>query len=175
MDFAFDRSHVLLIAETSLEGRSGFCLMLDELPDEVTGLPQGFIAYMAVEPDARRHGVATRAARRPLRMRRARARPAALGADGNRRQRAGARILRAGRLRHRTAPVVQAALGSPVYSPPAARHARHHPAGVAALWFASRIPRTLTVFVIAAFIAFGVAPDLCGSSSGACRAAGRSR
>jgi predicted PurR-regulated permease PerM len=30
--------------------------------------------------------------------------------------------------------------------------------GLAALWFASRIPRTLTVFVIAAFIAFGVAP-----------------
>ena len=29
---------------------------------------------------------------------------------------------------------------------------------VAALWFAARIPRTLTVFVIAAFIAFGVAP-----------------
>ena len=32
--------------------------------------------------------------------------------------------------------------------------------GVAALWFASRIPRTLTVFVIAAFIAFGVHPIL---------------
>ena len=30
--------------------------------------------------------------------------------------------------------------------------------GVALLWFASRIPRTLSVFVIAAFIAFGVAP-----------------
>jgi len=29
---------------------------------------------------------------------------------------------------------------------------------VVALWFASHIPRTLTVFVIAAFIAFGVAP-----------------
>ncbi|MGP6159284.1 MAG: AI-2E family transporter [Vulcanimicrobiaceae bacterium] len=30
--------------------------------------------------------------------------------------------------------------------------------GVALLWFASRIPRTISVFVIAAFIAFGVAP-----------------
>jgi predicted PurR-regulated permease PerM len=30
--------------------------------------------------------------------------------------------------------------------------------GLALLWFASRIPRTLSVFVIAAFIAFGVAP-----------------
>ena len=58
-DYAFDRSHVLLIAETDLDGRVGFLLMLDEMPDEVTGLPQGFIAYMAVEPDARRHGVAT--------------------------------------------------------------------------------------------------------------------
>lgn len=29
---------------------------------------------------------------------------------------------------------------------------------IAALWFASRIPRTLTVFIIAAFIAFGVVP-----------------
>jgi hypothetical protein len=28
--------------------------------------------------------------------------------------------------------------------------------GLAALWFASRIPRTLTVFTLAAFIAFGV-------------------
>ena len=31
---------------------------------------------------------------------------------------------------------------------------------IAALWFASRIPRTLSVFVIAAFIAFGVNPIL---------------
>jgi predicted PurR-regulated permease PerM len=30
--------------------------------------------------------------------------------------------------------------------------------GLAALWFASRIPRTLTVFTLAAFIAFGVRP-----------------
>ena len=32
--------------------------MLDTLDDEVSGLPQGFIAYMAVEPSARRTGVA---------------------------------------------------------------------------------------------------------------------
>ena len=30
--------------------------------------------------------------------------------------------------------------------------------GLAALWFASRIPRTMSIFVIAAFIAFGVQP-----------------
>jgi ribosomal protein S18 acetylase RimI-like enzyme len=58
--FAFERSYILAIAETALEGPVGFLLMLDELPDEVTGMPQGFIAYMAVEPEARRHGVATR-------------------------------------------------------------------------------------------------------------------
>ncbi|HXO18023.1 MAG TPA: GNAT family N-acetyltransferase [Candidatus Dormibacteraeota bacterium] len=61
---AFDRlclivesqSHVTLIARS--DGRRvGFLLLLDELPDEVTLLPQGFVAYMAVEPDARRDGV----------------------------------------------------------------------------------------------------------------------
>ena len=56
--FAFDASYVLLVAESGLDGPQGFCLMLDSLPDEVTGLPQGFVAYMAVEPDARRRGIA---------------------------------------------------------------------------------------------------------------------
>jgi len=60
VEFAFDRSFALFVAESALEGRIGFLLMLDEMPDEVTGMPQGFIAYMAVEPDARRHGVASR-------------------------------------------------------------------------------------------------------------------
>jgi ribosomal protein S18 acetylase RimI-like enzyme len=61
---AFDRlcqivesqSHVTLIARHDGR-RAGFLLLLDELPDEVTLLPQGFVAYMAVEPDARRDGV----------------------------------------------------------------------------------------------------------------------
>lgn len=61
---AFDRlceivatqSHVTLIARRNGE-RAGFLLMLDELPDEVTTLPQGFVAYMAVEPDHRGAGV----------------------------------------------------------------------------------------------------------------------
>ncbi len=58
IDFAFDGSYVLLIAQSELDGPLGFCLMLDSLPDEVSGLPQGFVAYMAVEPDARRRGIA---------------------------------------------------------------------------------------------------------------------
>lgn len=63
---AFDRlceivdsqSHAALIARHGGE-RVGFLLLLDELPDEVTLLPQGFVAYMAVEPSARRTGVGT--------------------------------------------------------------------------------------------------------------------
>lgn len=61
---AFDRlyeivqnqSHVALVAERDGE-RLGFILLLDGLPDEVTLLPQGFVAYMAVKPGARGEGV----------------------------------------------------------------------------------------------------------------------
>jgi len=60
VDYALDRSHVLLIAENALDGSVGFLLMLDDLPDEVSALPQGFVAYMAVEPAARRRRVAAR-------------------------------------------------------------------------------------------------------------------
>ena len=50
------QSHVSLIAE--LDGkRVGFLLMLDTLPDEVSGLPQAFVAYMAVERTHRGEGV----------------------------------------------------------------------------------------------------------------------
>ncbi|HEY5258654.1 MAG TPA: GNAT family N-acetyltransferase [Candidatus Baltobacteraceae bacterium] len=49
------RSYVGLIAQDG-PTRVGFALMLDTLPDEVTGLEQGFIAYMAVEPARRREG-----------------------------------------------------------------------------------------------------------------------
>ena len=63
---AFDRlceivdsqSHATLIARRGGE-RVGFLLLLDELPDEVTLSPQGFVAYMAVEPRARGTGVGT--------------------------------------------------------------------------------------------------------------------
>jgi len=58
VEFITDRSHILLIAETDIDVPLGFLLMLDDVPDEVTGLPQAFVAYMAVEPAARRRGVA---------------------------------------------------------------------------------------------------------------------
>ncbi len=49
-------SHAALVAE--YDGRrAGFALLIDDMPDEVTSMPQGFIAYMAVEPALRRHGV----------------------------------------------------------------------------------------------------------------------
>lgn len=51
-----DQSHVTLVAERGGE-RLGFVLLLDGLPDEVTLLPQGFVAYMAVKPGARGEGV----------------------------------------------------------------------------------------------------------------------
>ena len=61
---AFDRlceivesqPHATLIARRAGK-RVGFLLLLDELPDEVTLLPQAFVAYMAVEPGARRDGI----------------------------------------------------------------------------------------------------------------------
>ena len=55
--FVRDQSHVILIAESSME-KLGFLIMLDKVPDEVSGAPQAFVAYMAVEPHVRRHGVA---------------------------------------------------------------------------------------------------------------------
>jgi ribosomal protein S18 acetylase RimI-like enzyme len=51
-----DQPHVTLIAQNA--GKSvGFLLMLDDLPDEVTSLAQGFVAYMAVDPEYRQTGV----------------------------------------------------------------------------------------------------------------------
>lgn len=50
------QSHATLIARRSGE-RVGFLLLLDAMPDEVTLMPQAFVAYMAVEPGHRRAGV----------------------------------------------------------------------------------------------------------------------
>lgn len=63
---AFDRldeivtaqSHIAFVA-TEAGKRVGFVLLLDELPDEVTLTAQGFIAYMAVNPDRRGAGIGT--------------------------------------------------------------------------------------------------------------------
>lgn len=58
-EFIFRRSHVLLIAESTM-GKIGFLVLLYDIPDEVCDASQAFIAYMAVESHARRHGVGRR-------------------------------------------------------------------------------------------------------------------
>ncbi len=55
-EYVFDQSHLVLLAHDG-ERNLGFLLLLDSLPDEVTAAPQAFVAYMAVEPAARRGGV----------------------------------------------------------------------------------------------------------------------
>ena len=59
LDFVFKQSHVLYVAERAGKP-AGFVLMLDTMPDEVTRMPQGFVAYMAVEPSQRRYGIGSR-------------------------------------------------------------------------------------------------------------------
>lgn len=59
VDFVFRQSHAFFVAQVDGE-RTGFVLMLDTMPDEVTRMPQGFVAYMAVEPSHRRDGIASR-------------------------------------------------------------------------------------------------------------------
>lgn len=59
LDFVFRQPHVLYLAERR-GTRAGFIILLDTMPDEVTRMPQGFIAYMAVEPSERRHGIGSR-------------------------------------------------------------------------------------------------------------------
>lgn len=50
------QSHEILIAE--VDGvRAGFLILLFDLPDEVTGIEQGFIAFMSVNLAFRRRGV----------------------------------------------------------------------------------------------------------------------
>ncbi|TAM62077.1 GNAT family N-acetyltransferase [bacterium] len=57
--FAFCRAreHRLLIAEEA-GSAVGFLLLLVNFPHEVTGLPEGYVAYVAVEPEQRRRGAA---------------------------------------------------------------------------------------------------------------------
>lgn len=51
------RAHDVLIAGDAEP--LGFLLLLRDMPDEVTSGEQAFVAYMAVEPHARRRGIAT--------------------------------------------------------------------------------------------------------------------
>lgn len=59
LDFVYREPHVVFIAERA-GAPAGFLLMLTAMPDEVTRMPQGFVAYMAVEPSARGNGIGSR-------------------------------------------------------------------------------------------------------------------
>jgi ribosomal protein S18 acetylase RimI-like enzyme len=65
------QSHLALVADC--DGIAcGFLLLLDALPDDVTALPQAFVAYMAVEPSYQRKGIGAallRAAEREAKQR----------------------------------------------------------------------------------------------------------
>ncbi len=50
------RAHIAFVAERDGE-RAGFILVVESMPDEVTGDDQAFIAYTAVEPRMRGMGV----------------------------------------------------------------------------------------------------------------------
>jgi len=56
LDIVHSRSNAIFIAADG-ELRLGFALLVFDLPDEVTGLPQAFLAYMAVEEGQRGHGI----------------------------------------------------------------------------------------------------------------------
>jgi ribosomal protein S18 acetylase RimI-like enzyme len=60
VDFSLRHAHTLIVAEDALEGALGFLILIEDIPDEVTGLQQAFVAYMAVEPHARRRGIGAR-------------------------------------------------------------------------------------------------------------------
>lgn len=57
--YIFSHQFDLLIADdvAHADRPVGFLLLLRDLPDEVTATEQAFVAYMAVEPDARRQGI----------------------------------------------------------------------------------------------------------------------
>lgn len=58
LEYVYAQSHVILVAEENGQ-KLGFLILLDTMPDEVTLSPQAFVAYMAVEPAARKRGVGT--------------------------------------------------------------------------------------------------------------------
>ncbi len=111
VEFVTDRSHVLVIAETDVDGPLGFILMLDDIPDEVTGLPQAFVAYMAVEPHARRSRVGGQLLRAAEDAARARGLPniSLMVTEDNLPAR---RTVRPSRLRDRAPALVQAAVAA---------------------------------------------------------------
>jgi len=57
VEYVLAREHDVLIAEVD-GAPAGFALLIYDLPDEITLTEQTFIAYMAVEPERQRRGIA---------------------------------------------------------------------------------------------------------------------
>ena len=152
---------------------AGFVLMLDTMPDEVTRMPQGFVAYMAVEPWARGRGIGSRLLSAAEDEARRRGLPymGLMVTEDN----AAAR-----RLYERAGYTIQAAFAMQAALEGANRRRVWMTVAVIvllalALWFATRIPKTIAVFLIAAFVASAVHPSLSGSRSTVFRGSGLSR
>ena len=60
IDESLSRSHCAARSPATRMHRFGFLLMLDADPDDVTGQPQAYVVYVAVQPEYRRRGVARR-------------------------------------------------------------------------------------------------------------------
>lgn len=58
LDSLEGRDYHAFVAESGGR-RAGFVLLLEDLPDEITGMPQAFVVFMAVVPEFRRSGVGT--------------------------------------------------------------------------------------------------------------------
>jgi ribosomal protein S18 acetylase RimI-like enzyme len=58
-DYVFSQKSTLFIAKAG-EIPVGFLIFVDFLPDDVSGHPQGFVAYMAVEEHLRGQGIGTK-------------------------------------------------------------------------------------------------------------------
>ena len=56
VDYVLTRDHAIVIA-TENDVPLGFAMAVFDLPEEVTLADQAFVAYMAVEPARRRHGI----------------------------------------------------------------------------------------------------------------------
>jgi ribosomal protein S18 acetylase RimI-like enzyme len=59
LDFVYSVSHRIFIAELDTV-RAGFLLLVDQIPDDVTSLPQAFVAYAAVSAEYRRRGIGSK-------------------------------------------------------------------------------------------------------------------
>ena len=56
LEFCVQRAKTVVLIAESDSVPVGFLILIVDIPDDVTQMAQAFVAYMAVEPIARRHG-----------------------------------------------------------------------------------------------------------------------